>query len=148
MHRVQVRSLVRELRSHRSCIQSLDQSIKFISVRKCWECVVALAVPPTNRSTKAAACTQPGPTQRRACWCVPSCFTVTYNRLRTLILCTPDPAREGSSLWPPFWSATVRQSEMSILTAEGECLSSREEKWAAWGQHPVSPAFLSARCPV
>ena len=52
MHGVQVRSLVRELRSHMSCIQSLDQSIKLISIRKCWECVAALAVPPTTRAPR------------------------------------------------------------------------------------------------
>jgi len=114
-----------------SCIQSISQSIsyKLGSVWSvCWLWQFLL-----QTSMKAAACTQPGPRHlRRARWSVPSCFTVCEHLLRTLILCTPDPARENlPSILVSYYPVSLRWASLKLM--DSPCLFSKK-KWAPWGQ--------------
>jgi len=126
-----------------SCIQSISQSIsyKLGSVWSvCWLWQFLL-----QTSMKAAACTQPGPRHlRRARWSVPSCFTVCEHLLRTLILCTPDPARENlPSILVSYYPVSLRWASLKLM--DSPCLFSKKNG-PLGDKHAVSPSFLPVRC--
>ena len=77
-------------------------------------------------SIKAAACTQPGPRHlRRARWSVPSCFMVCERLLWTLILCTPDPARENlPSILVSYYPISLRWASLKLM--DSPCLFSKK----------------------